>query len=275
MKQLFHITKETMADASVFNLFFVIGDKHCCFGILENSSQALQQVTYYILDGRNEFALDEVFEKHPELNATFNETKVSYYYPEALLSPSHISNFENAEAMLDSLYGPSFNQVINSENIGEWQINNSYAIPEKIHQFLCNKYRQGKFFHEYSVVLRKLLTETGHTDSLIIDFIPDQFAVYVIQNGQFKFAQKQDYKNAEDLIYFLVKLCDQFSIDRQKIKLLISGLIDKDSGIFNSLQQYFIDIEFRKMRREIKMDENIHNEPAHYFVSLFNLSTCE
>ena len=222
-----------MVDPSVSNLYFVIGDRHCCFGILDHKGNELQQLSYYLLDGSNEFTLYELFEKHPELNGSFNETKVSYYYPEAVLSPSHIGHFENAGAILETIYGPSFNKIIISENIGEWQINNAYAVPEKIHQFLSNKYAKGKFWHEYSVVLRMLLAETGDADSLIIDFIPDQFAVYVIKYGQFQLVQKQAYKNAEDLIYFLVKLCEQFSIDRQNVKLLISGLIDQDSGIYN------------------------------------------
>ena len=274
MNQLFHLSKENISDPSLSDLYFVIGDMHCCFGIIEHSSRQLQQLSYYLLDGRNEVSLYDLYEKHPILNERFNETIVSYQYAQSVLSPAHISTYESAGEILEALYGPLFNNVLVSENVSEWQITNSYSIPDKIHKLLCGKYDNGKFWHEHSIALKTILSEADHHDALIIDFMPDQFTIYVVKNTQFHLAQKFAYKNAEDLIYQLVNICQQFDLDRQTLHLLISGLIEQDSSIFSSMYNYFVNIGFRKSASEINMDETLNIHPSHFFVSLFNLAKC-
>lgn len=242
--------------------------------IIEHTSKQVQQITYHLLNGNDEYELLDLFENHPELNSSFNEVLISYNYPQSVLAPSHLSSFENAGTMIDSLYGYSIEKSVISETIPEWQISNSYAVPNQIHEILSTKYSKGKFWHDNSISLKTVLSLTGHDDALIIDFIPGQFSVSAMKNGHCQLIQKITYKNAEDLIYFLVKICAQLSLDRQTVNVFISGLIDQESVLFYTIQNYFVNIQFRKIPEGFILDENMASHPDHYFVSLFNLTKC-
>lgn len=278
MKQLFQITPDSLPDTSQYDLYFVIAETHCYFGLVEHSSGQLQQLYYYISENDNDI-LQSVFEKHPELNHSFHNVKVCYHYPQALLTPVHLHQNENSGTMLETLFGPASGgaeeTVIISENISEWQINNSYAVPQKVHNKLSRQFSDGKFCHEYSVLLKNMLTETGSGDSLIIDFIPNQITVFAVKNSRLQLAQKFFYDAPADVIYFLVKICEQFSFNRQLVKILLSGLIDQESAVYNEIHKYFINISFRKVPEGIKLAENFNAVPDHYFITLYNLVLCE
>ena len=82
-------------------------------------------------------------------------------------------------------------------------------------------------------------------------------------------AQTFQYKTPSDVVYYLIKACSQNSLSRKDVKVQLTGLIEKESFLYKELNQYFLNLEFRKAAW------NSENEfPAHYFTSLNDLAKC-
>ena len=112
--------------------------------------------------------------------------------------------------------------------------------------------------------------DSADAGSLTVDFQKDNFTVIAAKGIHFLLAQTFEYVTPADVLYYLLKICQQFSLSQQELQLQLSGLIDKQSSMYNELYQYFINIEFRDANWKM-----INDYPAHFFTSLNDLARCE
>jgi hypothetical protein len=87
-------------------------------------------------------------------------------------------------------------------------------------------------------------------------------------------AQIFPYIKVEDILYWLLDICRQFSLPQTEVKLVLSGLIEKKSAIFKELYQYFLNIEFASVTDDIRLSGDFYEYPSHFFSSLFKLALC-
>ena len=85
-----------------------------------------------------------------------------------------------------------------------------------------------------------------HADSncMLVDFKSDSFSVVLVRDNSLLTAQIFFYTKAEDVLYYLLNICKQFSITQNEVNILLSGLIDRNSTVFKELYQYFLNIDF-------------------------------
>jgi len=61
---------------------------------------------------------------------------------------------------------------------------------------------------------------------------------------------------------------------QDEIILELSGLIEKQSELYNELQKYFLNISFDHMEDSIKITDELREYPLHYFSSLLKMAIC-
>ncbi|MFI5133891.1 MAG: DUF3822 family protein [Chitinophagales bacterium] len=270
MKQLFQISTTTPAEPGQQVLAFRIGEKHCSFAITDLSGTKLYQLAYYSADRMDEGSLMNLFVAHPELNNSFHKVLVSYDYPQAVLTPLQHYKYEDAQLLLKTMHGVNGKTAIASEPIVEWQIYNVYAVPEKVYEWLNKKFPVGKYWHNYTLAVKNI-TGTDTAGGLWIDFRKDDFTLIAAKENKLLLAQTFLYSTPVDVIYYLLKICQQFSLSQQEVKLAVSGLIDKESALYKELYQYFLNTEFNDANWNISGNTEY---PAHFFKSLNDLSQC-
>jgi Protein of unknown function (DUF3822) len=82
-------------------------------------------------------------------------------------------------------------------------------------------------------------------------------------------AQTYSYTAPEDIVYYLLRIVQQFALSAEEVTVILSGLIDKESALYKELYQYFLQIELRSV------SWNTGDYPAHFFSSLNDLARCE
>ena len=82
------------------------------------------------------------------------------------------------------------------------------------------------------------------------------------------------YTAPDDVLYYLLKCCQQLNFSQQTMKVFLSGLIEKDSALYRELYKYFINLEFESLAREIKLTEALTIHPEHYYSSISKLAAC-
>jgi hypothetical protein len=74
-----------------------------------------------------------------------------------------------------------------------------------------------------------------------------------------------------DVVYYLLKICYELNLDQSETYVVVSGLIDKDSALYNELHNYFLNLHFAQAP-SYSLPQNEH--PHYYFTSLYNLAAC-
>ena len=270
MKQVFNIGSSEDLNSSESVLLMEIGEHHCCFGIVDHLNKTLHQLRYFTFNDNE--GIQDVFEKYEELKQSFYQTVVSYYMPENILIPSRFYRYETTHDQLQAIYDRSRNVMI-AESIPQWQLYNAYYVPASLHEFISKRFAAGNSWHVYSALLQNKI-DPGDNGNLLVDFKTDSFSVMVTKGNELLLAQIFYYTGADDVLYHLLKICKQFSLSQKQVIVLLSGLIEKRSAVFEELFMYFINMEFASPDNGIKLSEAFAGYPVHFFSSLYKLASC-
>jgi preprotein translocase subunit SecA len=83
-----------------------------------------------------------------------------------------------------------------------------------------------------------------------------------------------EFSTPDDAVYHLLNICQSFEVDATKTGLIISGMVDANSNLYNELYKYFLKIDFTTLPENFNYTEEIKNSPAHYFSHLFATAAC-
>jgi len=273
MKQVYKIGNSDDLNSSQAVLLIEVAETHCCFAIIDYANFMMVQCCYYSLEKKDHGELlRTVIDEHAELRQPFRHTVVSYYTPESILVPSKLYKYEESQNLMHSVYDRGQNTVV-SESVAEWQIHNVYYVPSVTHGMLSRKFATGNFWHAHSIVLKNPVDQ-NEGGNLLVDFKTESFSLVAIRNNSLLLAEIFPYNKATDVLYWLLKASQQFSLSQNEVELTLSGLIDKQSAVFKELYQYFVNIRFASVENDIQLSRDFEDYPAHFFSSFYKLATC-
>lgn len=267
MKQLFHIENNNAGNEQQI-LSLKLGERHGSFAVTDETGNELYELAYCSAEGWGNSSLTDFFSSYPCLQRSFHKVKIAYDYPQAVLIPSAVHLPGETASLLKAMFGGVGGKNIISELIPEWQLYNTYAVPTEVQKWLNNKFPSATYQHQYSLAIKNsgAIAANG---SLIVDFRTEDFTLLAIKNNRLLLTHAFEYSTPEDVLYHLLKACQQFLLSQKEVSLQLSGLVDKQSSLYKELYLYFINVEFRET------NWNTGNEyPAHFFTSLNDLARC-
>jgi hypothetical protein len=265
LKTLFDIRSEK-AVTGEHGLLMEVGSDYCTYAIWHPSSQTIDQLKFVSFDET------ESEERIPEIisdmnSASFQSVHVCAAYPQSVLVPTKY--FNNNYDALDLIYEQSAQHYLH-DRIAEWQMVNMYAIPGKIHSHMQNTFQDVQFVHAYTLSI-KVYNGFVSDNQLMVHFTPHHFRVLLKKDSAIHLAQTYQYATPLDVVYYLLKICYEFSLDQSGVYIILSGLVEKESSLYTELEQYFINIHFASPPT-FTLPDNTH--PHYFFSSLYNLATC-
>lgn len=269
MKKIFEITDEGKSSVQpVLSIEF--GEKHCCFSITDFTTKALRKLAYYKTDEINDNFLDQLLSLHPELEDPFYQVLICYDYPHSSLVPSTVYKVEEKSTVLSCLTGSLTTNAVITESINEWQLHNVYAVPQDIHQGVSKSFSKGKYWHRNTINIKNnnASIENG---VLMVNIRSTDFTVLASANGKILLARVYSYAIPDDILFYLIKICEQFGLQQEKVQIKLSGLIEQQSILYKDMYQYFLNITFRNTEWKAPVNDD---SPAHFFTSLNDLTKC-
>jgi hypothetical protein len=82
------------------------------------------------------------------------------------------------------------------------------------------------------------------------------------------------YQDTKDVVYHLLNCCHQLGISQENVRLLVGGLIDRQSALSTELHKYFLQITFEEIDESIKVTDELKELPLHYFSSILKMAVC-
>ena len=270
LRQLFHIKSQKTDEGSQQVLSLQVGERHCAIAVTNATGDQLYELFYYSCNVFEANPLPQILADHESLDRTFYQVQISYDFPQSVLTPAQHFQHEEAGLLLKSLYGLNGTSVIISEQVGRWQLHNIYSVPKELHDWVTRKYAAAKFWHQYSIQLKSLQLKPD-SGQILVDFRTDEFVVVVENAGKILLTQTIPYSTPEDVLFHLLKVCNQFNLSQEGVQLIISGLIEQQSALYKELYQYFIHVQFKTPGWNVEPNEY----PLHFFTSLNDLARCE
>ncbi len=268
MKALIEIILEDLV-AENTNLYFELSEKSIAYFFKDKESNEIKGFSVYH-SSKKEIAdaFQEVLEANTTLKKNYNKTVFSFSLDECLLMPAEYYNAGNNRQALELMYGDVEEGIILTDEIKEKKIYSVYRIPETLHKIVAGHFPDAIFIHQYTVLLKTDLER----DLLKVIFYSNKIVVHLFQNGKTKIIQSYTYKTAEDVVYHLLNITQQFNATGMEVRLY--GMIEKESALFNELYKYFLNIDF-DMQSIPGFSINMAGEyPLHYFSYLFSIASC-
>lgn len=275
MNQLLNIQLGAQADAAQSVLLMEAGPQHVFFGIMSMGNKEIQQASFYSCNQQEEeVILHQVFEKHPELKASFYQVIIGFQFAQNVLIPEKFYQEESTHTLLEVLHGKSNNHKVISEQVEGFDFYNAYQAPQHVYNWMNRHYSHAKYFHGYTAGIRNIRSQPDESPQLIVDFKPSQITVYALKHNQLQMVQMFPYESPSDVVYYLARICFQLGIMQQEVKVIIEGLIDESSAAYANLHKYFTNIEFGQVPDHVRFAENFNEHPVHFFSSIYKLAAC-
>jgi Protein of unknown function (DUF3822) len=220
--------------------------------------------------------LREVLGADPLLRRPVKETLVIYNFPESSLVPEPVFSMDNNREIIETLHGNLQKGLILTEKIPWWELFNVYRISPDLHQLLQQTFTAGKYWHYYSLLLKsfKMFDSAEPEDCIKVIFYSDKMVTLVVREGKVHLVQTFFYQDTKDVIFHLLNVCQQLGLKQEDVKLLVGGLIDRQSALSTELFKYFLRIRFEEIDESIRITDELKELPLHYFSSILKMAVC-
>ena len=215
--------------------------------------------------------LNEIVTEQPLLQRSFNKVNLVYTFPESLLVPDQYVGINTNKEMLELVYGDASDNVIRTDAIANHNLHNVYQVPRQVDSVIMQLFSTAEHGHFYSL-LPGIFKGTGNQLDCI--FSTTNITVQLLKEGRLQVIQNFQYKVAEDVVYFLLNVCQRFDVDINNTTVKLHGMIDEESNLYNELNKYFLHQEFGSLPEQFIYNEEIKKYPVHYFNHLFELAAC-
>lgn len=150
-----------------------------------------------------------------------------------------------------------------------------YAIPRTIHYLLKAKLPLFNSFHLGFPLLESTLLQSKAENNLFLHIQNRRFEIIYAPLHKLHYFNSFQYKNAEDLIYFLLYAMEQLNLDQEVINLIVLGEIEKESQVYELLYRYIKNVNLAKRTENIRFSKVLSEIPSQYYYSIFNQHLCE
>jgi|EndMetStandDraft_4_1072995.scaffolds.fasta_scaffold117782_2 hypothetical protein len=260
-------------------LLIEVGDKMFSYVIYHKEQRRFLGLRQYNLDytpGKTMLEnLLEIITNDDLLQIPFKEAFIIYNYTDSNFLPEKVFHIELNQPVTEIIYGNAKKGLLLSEKVIGFKMYNIYRVPREIHALLQRKFASGNYWHYYTLLLNDGQMQTSSNEQVIkMVMRADQFLVAVFNGDKIQLVQSYTYQTPDDVSYYLLAICNRFKISQEKVTLIVSGLLDEQSRLYQELLKYFLQVQWDRLPDTVKLDEPFAAFPDHYFSPLLKMALC-
>ncbi|WP_028786271.1 DUF3822 family protein [Terrimonas ferruginea] len=270
VKELFTLTGDESTPAADGRLSISVSDTHVSYAISNAAGDTLYSLKWFSLPELTVEALDTLRQSNSAFSGSYHHIHIAYLYPQTLLTPAADVSAASGGRLLNLVHGKPDTDVVLDEVLAGGHIRQVYSVPKDVHEWLQQYFPQAVFHHGYALFVNRMIdaTENG---ILAVDFRNEEWSVVAGASGKPLLAQTFPYHTPADVLFYLLKICQELGLKQDSVQLQLSGLVAEKSALYKELSQYFRELAFHEATwGSIGNGET----PSHFFTSLNELSLC-
>lgn len=266
LTEQFVIRGEHKIDSSACSLALLVGSDYFSYVIQDDENDVCELKRFYLQQTTVD-KLNAVLKSNPVLSNSFSSIVTAFDFNTNTLLPVDLNTGDSMPLLYLNESGQQ-DHIIH-EVVKDCELANVYSIPYDLLNWVLTNFPSSKFWHVQSVQIKN--AEKGvHEGNIDLEVLDRKFNVTLAKADRLLLSQQYAYASPADVLFYLLKICSTFGLSQEKVQLKISGLIDKNSALFKTLYDYFLNIELKPASWHQNSEY-----PAHYFTLLNQLALCE
>ena len=265
----YHISIQVALNGYSFSVIDPVRNKYILlkhYAFTGGLTPSLLEEKVLAIQGNDEFLSRE----YKSVSFSFMSPKYTLI-PAPLFNKDKLKNYFEFNHLLDDLDEIHYNRL---ETIDAY---NLFAIPAELSNIVYRAFGNVKYFHNITPLAEQAVIHHARKGAgeVVISCIYGNFAdILVLREGNLLLCNTFNWKNEDDLAYFILYVYDQMKIRGEEAPLVISGELRKDSAGYELLRPYVRNISFEKRSDRFVYSYTFDEVDHHWFVNLFNLRLC-
>ncbi|MBL4625439.1 MAG: DUF3822 family protein [Flavobacteriales bacterium] len=208
------------------------------------------------------------------LRNEYRSSSVAYCDFPSTIVPNLYYNKEKERELL------AFNHQINDgeikrDNLLNLGARHVYSVPEKLVQWVNQKWAKSSSLHLGSVLIEQLVVFSKSVDKVCVyaNIQQNIFNLIIAENGQLKLYNSFKYTAQEDVAYYILYGLEQLEIRNHEIELTLMGQISLEGELYELLSNYIKEVKLVENKNTIELS-NSFEQPNHVGYSLFGQYLC-
>ncbi len=249
-----------------------------CFVVSDPSNNKLLYMTKIIDSNRHGIDIfAEECRTNNVLAAEYLKTHVIYETQQFTLFPTPMIEEVGEKKIADLNFGNVDGTTVLSDTLPTNEISVVYTIPQQ-HEAIIRRNKPTATIHcQMMPLLFNALFNSKKCKGtyLHLHIRTSSVDVIYIEGGKLKLANIFQYQTADEFLFFVLGLMDNYHIDQYDVKCVMSGEIDEYSSVVQQLAKYIAKIEFSATPKgvvEKSAFSSIKNK--HQFLTIYQLPIC-
>jgi hypothetical protein len=204
----------------------------------------------------------------------YSDTTIFLNTVEALIVPAEKFRNESMEPYLTAVYGNTENDKCEAEIVNiPSNPATIFRLSTKLDEAISAHFSNYSYKHTYTKILENLLGNGNVLmEMLKVQFYPKHITVTVIYGNKLMLMQSYPYSSPEDIIYYLLNIVQEFSLNLNSTAVEVSGMIDIGSRHFELLENVFGRLSLETISGDGLFKEHLNVSNAHFYTPFTNLS---
>ncbi|MBN2349793.1 MAG: DUF3822 family protein [Bacteroidales bacterium] len=252
--------------------FFILDTEHLLF--LAFRKYSFQNV-HLVEDLTSK--IEDLLEKDDLLQQNYNRTGVIFSSQKSTLVPSAYFNEKDLRSYFEFNHSIDELDEIHYNYIYAIDAYNVFTIPNYVANELYNKFQKVHFYHQATPIINGIYTreKSSKENEVYINLNKDFFDIAVICSGSLNLYNTFSYQDENDLLYFILYVCKQLSIESEKTAVYLSGEECSHSVYFAAIKKYLPYIFYNIPNSKFIFAKALDHFKKHTFINLINLYSCE
>jgi len=259
----------------------------------ENYELAVQissaNVAFCILDSiRNKYVLfrsfetddttlkiDEIIRKDDFLNCKYKKATVIIVTEKSTLVPIQLYDPAKKDEYFCLNHSHENNAAILANKITYPEAYSVFEISKPIHDVITSRYPNINFVHHLKPLLNHVyrVGKSFKDDYIHLHVEKDFFNLIILNSNSFKFCNSFNYRNINDILYYVVNVLKNFEIN-QETTIHLSGLVERYDDLTSLFSDYIGRLKFSQPSGNFAFSYVFNESVLHRYLNLFNLPNC-
>jgi hypothetical protein len=215
-------------------------------------------------------------QKDDFLNCRYKKTTIIVPAEKSTLVPAQLYDpaKKNEYFSLNHFY--ENNAVIFANKIADLEAYTVFEVAKTTYNAITSRYSNVSPVHHLKPLLNHIYRtgEKLNDDYIHLHIEKDFFNFIILNSSELKFCNSFNYKNANDILYYVMSVLKSFEID-QEASIHISGLVEKHDDLTSVFSTYIRQLKFSQPSGNFTFSY-VFNESSvlHRYINLFNLPNC-
>ena len=259
--------------ADRYSLWLYINDNSCSLSILDDKERLFVGIKQAA-----QISLAKTVELLDELSSiSFSKVYIAVDTTPALLVPQTLYRPENKRNLL--AFSADFNEEheVMEHPISSLTAVMLFPVASSFKSFVIPFFPNAEILHILSALPVAMfeLSRATKGQAMGARITKNLLHVSIADFGKLLFSNHFEIKTKDDIVYWLLRVCDQFTINPRKQTLYLDGIPNLMDDIAINIKSYFPTISLIPFPSVYGLASDLKSKPLESFTDLFYLPLCE